>query len=760
MSKKKQNPLTTSNIGTATFRDSESFVRWLDTSGKDWGYSSEVQNHLTRALNGLYDYPKAEMKEELTKGIYKNEHDPFSGWTDRIEDFKALIRYSEHHCYPFNLTFSNKVISVIHFENQKTDYLIPTSILSITFYENYETKSLLDLQALKLGSNVTTDSIKRSTESNELSVETLTKRDLIKLKEEQEKLVEKQKEAIEKIERYQTEELRKKNEEIELLQRQLLEEKHKLLAEANKKRFEMEALVEEMNTKIFYLETEIEAIQGYFGENIRFVQIRDGLEAELERPIVLYQKIRYLDEELGRYFSFRNFEGSESERAEFESILVHRDDLVELFAPSEKSISLIRISKSAVGYLNGTGPLSNILKTYDKYHGETLGILLRNGENLYLAWLDEEKIAFEEDMFYQSKNTEKPAAAPKERGDIDWVYTREIEKEFELEKLKKRKIRKEFSSRYILFSILQGLLDQKKLIAIPEQVNIVETIDRPNKYVVLSVADTWIEDNRFPNFSDMIDKYAFYGKSFETSVNESEYLKNKKALDKNTRPRHRKGDVLYVLQNLTGWSPNYTTYSYDNSDNRSNSINNRDLTSLVNIENGIYSLNLIRPCNDDGSFIKARHSTSCINPEAPIDEQIYEPLYIKYFSYFIIGRRTYNRSDIYGGKSKRLTANFRLEPKEFINLTFLNSVFIEYVIMSRKIGNHSKNYAHMVSMLNEIHSYLKKREEQELETIRKLLPSFELEDWQVKLSDWKLELDVHNFSEYQAKRFLKWLELT
>ena len=52
--------------------------------------------------------------------------------------------------------------------------------------------------------------------------------------------------------------------------------------------------------------------------------------------------------------------------------------------------------------------------------------------------------------------------------------------------------------------------------------------------------------------------------------------------------------------------------------------------------------------------------------------------------------------------------------------------------------------------------YLTQREEVEEKLIQNALGENDLpSDWRVRLSDWKLENNVHNITEYQAKRFAK-----
>ena len=128
----------------------------------------------------------------------------------------------------------------------------------------------------------------------------------------------------------------------------------------------------------------------------------------------------------------------------------------------------------------------------------------------------------------------------------------------------------------------------------------------------------------------------------------------------------------------------------------------------------------------------------------------------------------YEKRDVYislekeGGwwneSEKKARANFNLVEGEFILLTFLNSDFIKNVLVTRRLGKAfgSYNFSTSIKYLNHMIDYLTKRETEEEKLIVSELSGKELpEDWRVKLSDWKLEHDVHRITAYQAKRFAK-----
>lgn len=97
----------------------------------------------------------------------------------------------------------------------------------------------------------------------------------------------------------------------------------------------------------------------------------------------------------------------------------------------------------------------------------------------------------------------------------------------------------------------------------------------------------------------------------------------------------------------------------------------------------------------------------------------YDYYYERETECYIRGEKAYNKSDYWGDKAKRLTANFRVYESEFINLTFLNSVFIDYVITTKRIGSYSSTYASLVPMLNSMSRFLKKKEKRKSYSISK-----------------------------------------
>lgn len=90
----------------------------------------------------------------------------------------------------------------------------------------------------------------------------------------------------------------------------------------------------------------------------------------------------------------------------FEELLKIRDDFMNMFAPGPKSISLVKISKD--GTIRCQSEIrNNMLSEYELLHGNTIAILIRDGENLYIGWTDDDKVQVkDENMFLKPETKE------------------------------------------------------------------------------------------------------------------------------------------------------------------------------------------------------------------------------------------------------------------------------------------------------------------------------------------------------------------
>lgn len=110
----------------------------------------------------------------------------------------------------------------------------------------------------------------------------------------------------------------------------------------------------------------------------------------------------------------------------------------------------------------------------------------------------------------------------------------------------------------------------------------------------------------------------------------------------------------------------------------------------------------------------------------------------------------------YWGEKKHSYANMQIMPNEYLNLTFLNSVYLEYAIRNRKIGgwrrgSSSVDYTDSIPYLNTALEYIRKREKEEAEMLGKYMELYD--GWQVDVSEWRLRHNYHRLTDTRAKKY-------
>ena len=127
---------------------------------------------------------------------------------------------------------------------------------------------------------------------------------------EQELRINKQKELLDKIAEDINDVKDAKTAELSAIQKEIDEKvaelnlkRERLLAELNEKKSLLNQKMLELQNQLFMLETEIYAIRCFLGETVEFIKLKSGTTESSSTPIILFQKIKFLDEELGRLVS-------------------------------------------------------------------------------------------------------------------------------------------------------------------------------------------------------------------------------------------------------------------------------------------------------------------------------------------------------------------------------------------------------------------------------------------------------------------------
>lgn len=573
----------------------------------------------------------------------------------------------------------------------------------------------------------------------------------------------------------------RKRQEIERIRREIQAKYQEQFDLIEQKKLQMEEKIQQMQNQLFILDTALYAIRCWMGETIQFTQLCFGAHAKAEAPVVLYQKLRYLDEEMARYLSIYNFDAND--QTLFENAIKHRQDLQDLFAPPDKSISLIRISRNSIQY--GDNPkVANMLKKYKTYHGKQIGILLRDGENVWIGWTDVCRIDIpDENAFFKTETvigaSESVESSTKE----------------------------DVASRYFVFSILQGVLSRNDMIVLPGEASIF----KDNPYVVYSMADGWLEDNRFGLFSDIVKRTGnqpmMVGDMVLTTLTitrDDRYQTNSRGCatygerwnnDRGRGEANRTHDACIpnrtVLPvNLIDVEEIYTI-TFDKYKCEVKEVQDEQRSKEFG-----YSVSTIKSTRTDQLIGEYHEHFSVINGyycnskkdqcnlKGMSEDEIYA-WYLRQFpqhtehdyidvsgqsGYFLIPKSVKKvetirhiflsaKKESSFWRRKFSTANMEVENDEYLNLTYLNSVYVRYAIQNKKIGEWkiggiTIDYANSLPYLNATLDYLKKRESEEEQLLSKYMELYP--DWQVDLSEWRLKHQYHRLTDARAKKFAGW----
>lgn len=701
-----------------------------------WKQLYERYQTMDTAMSKFYDsvynrtYPRGggwfQTSEEMYTHMKLNFRNNFQIWEN-----EASLEGSSIKLYFRDCGYSIVGLST----DPSTCWLLPDKFVTVLEYKDYSHLSRSQRRSLLSGG------LEAPTASELAEVDSLTLADAeSRTTEASDKLKDLQSQ-MDAVKKYEVEELRKLKAEIDAKQAELAEKKHALMQELEQRKAEMEDQLERLQFDVFKLDSEIYAIRCYTGEVVETIRIRKGLPAPESEAIVIHQKMRYLDEELGKLASI--YDADFSDAGKFETLLAHRDDVLEYFAPTPRSVMLVRVSRSASGYYHSNE--CNMLERYEKWHGKKVAIIIRDGENVYLTWTDDDRINFADDAFYRPGVSEMADSDASELNKKSYESDRDYEKR--IREMRMGEIRDQLG-RYYVFSILQGLVD-RDFIKFPEKVQIADS-----PYVFWSYADAWIASNKYGEFSDMI-----------TRCNESVRVGDAILTTSHIRPEIRKG-----------YHGSYADQAYHNDRGRGEKNRTHDVSAK---DNTIYRINLVEHSatytfdavyHDDPD--KKEHTVRVWTDEEyraflSRDWGRYRWMYQNLeqeegsdkYQFFISLKKEANWET---GVSA--SANFELYKSEFINLTFMNSVWLTYVLNNHKahdiiILGRSVDYAYVLPYIKTAIQHCKSREEQFAEWIREVSEDpdkiLSQETWPVQLSEWMLENDYHNFSKFRAKQFIK-----
>ncbi len=574
-------------------------------------------------------------------------------------------------------------------------------------------------------------------------------------------------------------------------------------AEMAEKLNDLNAKVEQYQKEIFVLESQIFSIRCYTGEVVKFHQIKGGRAAEEDTPLILYQKIRFLDEELGKHVSIFDFDGEEDKR--LIPLLRAREDIAQLLAPKGRSLTILRTSRTGK-FVAANEDVKNMLTEYDQYHGMQLALLLRDSERLYIAWCDADNITINEENAFYSVNQKTEIVAENENAAIR-------DKETNIH---------EALSRYYLLAILQGMIDNGGILRFPEHVNVMAS-----PYVIFSLAEGWVDVNKYGTFADMLEKSKDIapkkgdniltvtrlcseskGRSFENdrgvgyanrtygvrlsgkklypinviyddavveyeyeALKINEYMGTKDILctRNGVTTKEKEPEVKYdVTDEVLFAGKGRLTIGFETYRN----MKDEDLKKQVEIDlsavdNAVYSPDMYYM---DGNAERRYHRPDSFNRKATLSEKT---LYAKRITavkivekiphIFVSVEQTGEGSYKNNWKSTTYHVNFEVLDGEYINTAFLCSSWMKEVIRSGKTGyirfpGATPSFADLLPYFHIIKQELEEKERKEKELIidaggNEFIAA--TDDWDVALCEWKIRNEIHELTPTRAKRFVK-----
>lgn len=413
---------------------------------------------------------------------------------------------------------------------------------------------------------------------------------------------------------------------------------------------ELQEKVARYKHELLMMRTDLTAFEYRHGLTIDFTRITKGNFAPVEQPIVVYQKLIYLDEDLPRFQNLYDVNAGSLEVA-----LKHSPSLLEHICPTNKGVTFLKMRNAS-----GTFELENtVMKFIADTMPNEIGILIRNGENTWITWLDSDNVSFSQDSFASiSSQEEEPSL-------------------------------KLVQSRYYVFSIILGLIERGELL----QLNHIPTDIFSDTGIILSNADSQITDSTYIELSDLMQTLNKYSKA---------------------------DDPIFVLNSFTDRAKYYGRYG--------------------------------------GGTTQRGRGDNALTDDTSVERGINKIRGIDYFSdfttrYYVRGEKSSWKYD--DGISK-ISPSLYIENDEFLNIKFLTSTLVDYYIHTKRIGQISNSgryvtYTHMLPILFEIKKELEKQEKEDrLHIVAK--------DYDLNLlTSFKIIHDVRIVTEYQAKRYSKWL---
>ncbi|OFP34818.1 hypothetical protein HMPREF2991_03035 [Streptococcus sp. HMSC072D07] len=241
--------------------------------------------------------------------------------------------------------------------------------------------------------------------------------------------------------------------------------------------YEMQAkMMAELQEKIklyehdlLIMRSDLTAFEYRNGLTVNFMNIHKGANAPIQQPIIIHQKLIYLDEDLPRLKDIYDEHAGSLEVA-----IKHSPALLEHICPTSKGITFLKMRNSAGSFeLNNT-----VMEFVRNTMPNEVGVLIRNGENTWLTWLDSQDIYLSEDSFTSKSSDEETSLSL-------------------------------VQSRYYLFNLIMGLIERNQIL----QLDHVPTNMFSDSGIIWSNADSQITDSTYVELAKIIPILNQYSKT-------------------------------------------------------------------------------------------------------------------------------------------------------------------------------------------------------------------------------------------------------
>ena len=232
---------------------------------------------------------------------------------------------------------------------------------------------------------------------------------------------------------------------------------------------ELQSKIQLYEHELLIMRSDLTAFEYRNGLTVDFMNIHKGANAPVHQPIIIHQKLIYLDEDLPRLTDLYDVDSGSLEVA-----IKNSPALLEHICPTSKGITFLKMRNSAGHYeLENT-----VMKFIRNVMPNEVGVLIRNGENTWFTWLDSNDIFLSVDSFTSKSSDEETSLSL-------------------------------LQSRYYLFNLIMGLIERNEIL----QLDHVPTNMFADPGIIWSNADSQIADSTYVELGNIIPILNRYSKA-------------------------------------------------------------------------------------------------------------------------------------------------------------------------------------------------------------------------------------------------------